>query len=45
MKGVISLDADKPDMFLPDEVPLWRDALVGFFAKLALAEKLRECRA
>ena len=45
MKGVISLDADKPDMFLPDEVPLWRDALVGFFANLALAEKLRECQA
>lgn len=44
MKGVVSLDADKPDMFLPDEVPLWRDALVGFFANLALAEKLRECQ-
>jgi hypothetical protein len=42
MKGVISLDADKPDMFLPEEVALWRDALVGFLANLALAEKLRE---
>jgi hypothetical protein len=45
MKGVVSLDADKPDMFLPDEVPLWRDALVGFLVNLSLAEKMREGQA
>ena len=40
--GVLSLDGDKPDTFLPVEVDLWRDELVGFLANLALAEILRE---
>lgn len=44
IRGVLSLDADKPDMFLPEELALWRDDLVGFLANLALAEKLRKCR-
>ncbi len=41
-KGLLSLDSDKPDMFLPEEINLWRDDLVGFLANLALAEELRE---
>lgn len=44
-KGVLSLDSDQPDMFLFEEVELWRDELVGFLVNLALAEKLRECNA
>ena len=42
-KGVLSIDSDQPDMFLHEEVELWRDELVGFLANLALAEKLKEC--
>jgi hypothetical protein len=41
-KGVLSLDSDKPDMFLIEEIDLWRDDLVGFLANVALAEKLME---
>jgi hypothetical protein len=44
-KGLLSLDSDKPDMFLPEEINLWRDDMVGFLANLALAEELRECGA
>lgn len=45
VKGVLSFDADQSDVFLPSEIPLWREELVGFLANLALAEKLRESRA
>jgi hypothetical protein len=39
--GVLSLDSDKPDMFLDEEVTLWQDDLVGFLVNIALAERLR----
>ncbi len=40
VKGVLSLDSNQSDVFLPQEVSLWRDELVGFMANLALAESL-----
>ena len=43
MLGVLSMDGDRPDTFLPEEVSLWRDHMVGFLANLALAEKMRQC--
>jgi hypothetical protein len=42
MLGVLSMDGDRPDTFLPEEVSLWRDPMVGFLANLALAEKMRQ---
>jgi hypothetical protein len=39
--GVLSLDSDKPDMFLVEETPLWQDDMVGFLVNIALAERLR----
>ncbi|MFM9970838.1 MAG: hypothetical protein ACKVQK_20790 [Burkholderiales bacterium] len=39
--GVLSLDSDAPDVFLPEEILLWTDELVGFLANLSLAEQLR----
>lgn len=39
--GVLTLDSDKPDMFLGEEVGMWQDDLVGFLVNLALAERLR----
>lgn len=38
--GVLSLDADRPDVFLLEEMALWRDELVGYLANLVLAQKL-----
>lgn len=42
IKGVLCLDADQPDVFLREEIPLWRDELVGFLANIALSEKLKD---
>jgi hypothetical protein len=41
VKAVLSLDVDKPDMFLDANIHLWRERLVGFLVYLALAEELR----
>jgi hypothetical protein len=40
--GVLSFDADAPDVFLAEEKSMWSNELVGFLANLALAEKLHE---
>ena len=39
--GVLSVDCDKPDFFLKDELDLWNDDLVGYLANLALSEHMR----
>jgi len=38
--AVLSIDTDKPDLFLNDELDMWTDDLVGYLANLALAEHL-----
>lgn len=39
--GVLSVDTDKPDFFLVEEVDLWTEDLRGYLANLALAEHIR----
>ncbi|HEY5238493.1 MAG TPA: hypothetical protein VIJ62_08950 [Rhizomicrobium sp.] len=39
--GVLSLDSDKPDLFVREELDLLTDDLIGFLANLALAEHIR----
>jgi hypothetical protein len=39
--AVLSVDTDKPDFFLKEELDLWIEDFVGFLANLALAEQLR----
>lgn len=39
--GVLSIDADKLDFFLSDELDLWTQDFVGYLANLALAEHIR----
>ncbi len=38
--GVLSLDSDKPDMFLKEELDLWLEDLVGFLVNFALARSI-----
>ncbi len=40
MRGILSIDSDKPDLFVEQEVGFWLDELTGFLANLALAEHL-----
>jgi hypothetical protein len=39
--GVLSVDTDKPDFFLIEEVDLWTEDFRGYLANLALAEHIR----
>lgn len=39
--GVLSVDTDKPDFFLVEEVDLWTEDFRGYLANLALAEHIR----
>lgn len=39
--GVLSIDCDRPQTFLNDELDLWTSDLTGFLANLALAEHIR----
>jgi hypothetical protein len=41
MLGVLCLDSDKPDMFLSEEIDLWKDDMVGFLINIALSDRLR----
>jgi hypothetical protein len=40
--GVLSLDSNRPDTFMPEELVHWQDDLVGFLVNIALAERMRE---
>ena len=39
--GVLSVDTDKPDFFLTEEVDLWTEDFRGYLANLALAEHIK----
>jgi len=38
--GVLCLDADKPDTFLEEEIPMWIDDLVGYLVNISLSESI-----
>jgi hypothetical protein len=38
--AVLSVDSNKPDLFMKEELDLWIEDFVGFLANLALAEQL-----
>ena len=38
--GVLSVDSDKPDFFLTDEIDLWIEDLGGYLANLVLSEQI-----
>ena len=38
--GVLSVDSDKPDFFLMEELDIWLEDFIGYLANLALAEHI-----
>jgi|WetSurMetagenome_2_1015567.scaffolds.fasta_scaffold00788_9 hypothetical protein len=40
MQGVLCIDTNKPDTFLPTEVHNWKDDLVGFLVNISLSEAI-----
>ncbi len=42
MQGVLCIDSDKPDMFLQEEIDLWKEELVNYLSNLSLGEQLRQ---
>ena len=39
--GALSIDTDKPEFFVQEEVDLWTEDFTGFLVNLALAEHIR----
>lgn len=42
-KGVLSVDTNKPNFFLEEEIPLLKEELVHYLVNLSLASVLHEC--
>jgi hypothetical protein len=42
-QGVLCIDTNKSDIFLAEEIELWREELVGYLVNISLSEMLHHC--
>jgi hypothetical protein len=43
VKGILSIDTDKPNFFLEEEIDVWREELIHYLVNLCLTTTLHEC--